>query len=192
MNYLSHIFLSGNNNFIKLGNFVGDSFKGNNFRIQYPQLAGGIILHREIDRFTDSHPIVKESKSIFQPLCSRYSAIVTDIIYDHFLSVNWSKYSEIDLQTFVKRFYVILKSNFDKLPKRATKFMPMMIARNRLGTYGDLNELERVFLFMSKYTILPNFSKEIILLLISEYQTLNEQFNSFFPEIIEFVNGQDT
>jgi len=56
MNFLAHFYLSGNQENIILGNFMGDFVKGNPFKKYPAPLATAIQLHRQIDIFTDSHP----------------------------------------------------------------------------------------------------------------------------------------
>ena len=61
MNYLAHIYLSGKNRQIQIGNFVGDAVKGKAYN-SYPDFfRKGILLHRLIDSFADTHPAVKEA-----------------------------------------------------------------------------------------------------------------------------------
>ncbi len=87
MNFLAHIYLSGDNDEIKLGNFIGDYIKGNAYNKYPPLIRKGILLHRKIDYFTDSHPIVRNHKSFFYDKYHKYAGIIIDIIYDHFLSL---------------------------------------------------------------------------------------------------------
>ncbi|MDD3273470.1 MAG: DUF479 domain-containing protein, partial [Bacteroidales bacterium] len=61
MNYLAHIYLSGSNRQLQVGNFIGDFVKGRKHE-NYPKgIQKGILLHREIDRFTDCHPLFIET-----------------------------------------------------------------------------------------------------------------------------------
>ena len=89
MNYLAHIYLSGDDDpLLKIGNFIADSVKGKAFK-KYPQaIQNGIKLHREIDTFTDSHPIVFESKHRLFKKSRHYSSVIVDVLYDHFLAKN--------------------------------------------------------------------------------------------------------
>ena len=73
MNYLAHIFLSGNDRCIQIGNFIGDGVKGDGYK-QYPRkFQQGILLHREIDAFSDRHPLVREAVGIGRETFGRYS-----------------------------------------------------------------------------------------------------------------------
>ena len=86
MNFLAHIYLSGDDDELKIGNFIADSVKGKKFS-QFPdQVQKGITLHRKIDSYTDSHPIVRESVLRLFPKYGHYSSVIVDILYDHFFS----------------------------------------------------------------------------------------------------------
>jgi len=62
VNYLAHIYLSNNLQPIQIGNFISDAIKGNAYK-KYPvEVQQGILLHRQIDWFTDNDTIVKKSK----------------------------------------------------------------------------------------------------------------------------------
>jgi acyl carrier protein phosphodiesterase len=59
MNFLAHIYLSGDNDLIKIGNFMADF--GKQFKNYPVDVQKGIILHRAIDTFTDAHPVLDEA-----------------------------------------------------------------------------------------------------------------------------------
>lgn len=104
MNYLAHIYLSGEDDQLKIGNFIADSVKGRKF-IGFPhQVKNGIILHRAIDTYTDSHPVVKKSVHRLFPVYSHYSAVIVDILYDHFLAANWHEYSKTPWRYMLRNF----------------------------------------------------------------------------------------
>jgi len=92
MNYLAHLYLSGPSEEIKVGNFIGDYVKGNNYNRYSQKIQKGILMHRQIDSFMDNHPITRQSASIFKTRYKRYSSVVIDIIYDHFLATSWNNY----------------------------------------------------------------------------------------------------
>ena len=93
MNFRAHIYLSGENEPLKIGNFIADSIRGNSY-LDYPEdLKNGILLHRYIDTFTDAHPIYRKSKHRLHEKYGHYSGVIMDIVYDHFLAKNWNKYS---------------------------------------------------------------------------------------------------
>ncbi|MEQ8424061.1 MAG: DUF479 domain-containing protein, partial [Cyclobacteriaceae bacterium] len=91
MNFLAHIYLSGDNAQLMIGNFIGDFVKGKNLSARYnPDVVLGIELHRAIDEYTDSHDVVQKSKVRLRPKYRHYSGVIVDMFYDHFLAKNWN------------------------------------------------------------------------------------------------------
>ena len=123
MNYLAHIFLSGNDRCIQIGNFIGDGVKGDGYK-QYPRkFQQGILLHREIDAFSDRHPLVREAVGIGRETFGRYSAVVNDILFDYFLASRFQDYAGLPLKRFSRRFYTALAWNYRHLPERFQGFI---------------------------------------------------------------------
>ncbi|MGZ7081297.1 MAG: ACP phosphodiesterase, partial [Thermoanaerobaculia bacterium] len=58
MNYLAHLFLAGDSAESMIGNLAGDFVKGVLHDRFPPAITAGIVMHRKIDAFTDSHPQV--------------------------------------------------------------------------------------------------------------------------------------
>ena len=190
MNYLSHIYLSGESEEIKLGNFIGDFVKGQQFLKYPPNVAKGILLHRQIDAFTDSHPIVNECIMKLRPGFGKHSGIVIDIFLDHFLAVNWHHYSFEKLPTFTKRFHAVLLSNFFQLPSQVKMFLPFLIQNKRLQSYASFEGIEKTLRIMAQRTSLPAETEFAIKILEDEYSFFNQAFNQFFPEIIRFIESK--
>ena len=190
MNYLSHIYLSGDSEEIKLGNFIGDFVKGRQYLKYSPDVAKGIMLHRQIDLFTDSHSIVKECIEKLRPGFGKYSGIVIDIFLDHFLAANWHHYSFEMLPSFTKRFHAVLLSNFFLLPAQVKMFLPFLIQNKRLQSYVSFDGIEKTLRIMVSRTSLPSETEFAMKILEDEYDFFNHAFNRFFPEMIHFVEQQ--
>ena len=187
MNYLSHIYLSGQSEEIILGNFIGDHVKGQQFLNYPPEVAKGIYLHRQIDSFTDSHPVVNECIVKMRPAFGKYSGIVIDIFLDHFLAVNWPDYSFEKLSTFTKRFHAVLLANFFQLPSQVKLFVPFLIQNKRLQSYASFDGIEKTLRIMVKHTSLPAETEFALKILEDEYPFFNDAFHRFFPEIIQYI-----
>ncbi len=144
MNFLAHALLSGENKKVILGGIIADSIKGKAIELYDKEVKWGIKLHRLIDNFTDNNEIFKKSVSRLEPKFKRYSSVVADIYYDHFLSANFHLYSSLSLNSFVELVYKVLIENYDILPQRNKKILPFMVTQNWLVGYSRFDELQRV------------------------------------------------
>jgi acyl carrier protein phosphodiesterase len=190
MNYLAHLYLSGDSDEIKLGNFIGDYVKGNKYQ-NYPEMvAFGIRMHRSIDSFTDQHPDVKECNKLLYPGFGRYSGIVSDIFFDHFLAANFHDYSAYTLKKFAKDAHKVFISNFLLLPFRVQQFLPFLIHHKRLESYARRETMFHVLEIMSSRTSLPSNSHWATEILDREYGQFEALFRSFFNEMIGFVESE--
>jgi acyl carrier protein phosphodiesterase len=188
MNFLAHIYLSGNNKKITIGNFIADGIRGNKYDHFEDQIQTGIRLHLQIDTFTDAHPTVRKSTKRLHENYGHYSGIIVDILYDHYLAKNWSKYSDVPLEEYIDDFYETLEDNFEILPQRIQKMMPHMLADNWLLSYATIEGISKVLEGMNKRT--KNRSK--MNLAVNEleefYKEFEAEFTSFFDDLIAFSN----
>lgn len=184
MNYLAHLYLSGDDPDVLVGNFIGDHVKGRRFTRYQGGVQTGILLHRYIDTFTDKHPVFRESASMFKEGYRRYAGVVADIIYDHFLAANWQNYSDIDLHAFVGRSHHILMRNYFGLPGRVKQFLPFLVKSRRLETYQYFEGVTRTLNIMSSNSSLPDATTFAMHRLESCYDVLQEQFEAFMPDVI--------
>ncbi len=190
MNYLAHLFLSGNDDETMVGNFIGDHVKGNDW-VHFPQkIANGILMHRQIDFFTDTHQMHREAKVFFRPEFGHYSGIVVDFLYDHFLATNWNAYSEITLRTFAKQSHAVLLKNFVHLPFRVQGFLPFLIQHRRLESYATTDGIIQALQIMSKYSSLPAKNDFVKRTLQDNYEPLEANFKIFMAEIIRFITDK--
>ena len=186
MNFLAHIYLSGDDKLVTIGNFMADGIRGKQYK-QYPEkIQVGILLHRAIDTYTDAHPTVRRSTKRLHKKYSHYSGIIVDILYDHFLAKNWNNYSEIPLATYVDRFYDSLEEHFELLPIRIQKMMPYMIADNWLVSYASIEGIAKVLEGMNRRTKNRSKMNNAIHELSEYYQEFEEEFTSFFNELIDY------
>ena len=187
MNFLAHIYLSGENDQMKVGNFIGDWIKGND-HCKYPaDIQKGILLHRSIDSFTDNHPIVKKSKNRLNDQYHKYSGIIIDIFYDHYLAHNWKTFSGIELVDFTRNLNNVLVSHMEFLPVEIQEFIPRFMKRRWIESYATLEGIERVLEGMSKHTSLPDKTIDAIVILKNEYDDLKTEFFDFFPQLVTHV-----
>ena len=184
MNFLAHIYLSGEDDFVKIGNFMADSIRGSQY-LDYPNsLQKGILLHRHIDSFTDAHPIYRKSKHRLHEKYGHYSGVIMDIAYDHFLAKNWSKYSNEKLEDYAADFYQLMQNNYEILTERVKGMLPYMIGRNWLVSYATIAGLEMILFQMDYRTKHRAHMQEAIVEIQDFYTEFESEFFQFFEELV--------
>jgi len=187
MNFLAHIYLSGDNDLIKIGNFMADGIHGKNFD-DFPEEVGlGITLHREIDTFTDFHPTFRKSKHRLHEKYGHYSGVIVDMFYDHFLAKNWKRYSDVKLEDYTLHFYNILKENYDILTHKTKEMMPYMVEYNWLSSYATIDGLAEILRQMDRRTKYRSNMQYSTNELKEFYSDFEEEFTMFFEEVRAFV-----
>ena len=188
MNFLAHLYLSGDNHKIMLGNFIGDFVKGRNALEQFdPEIIRGIQLHRAIDEFTDSHPIVTVSKNRLRPKYRHYSGVIVDVFYDHFLARNWDTYHPDLLPDFADKAYGVIQSHDPILPKEVKFMMPYMIKGNWLVNYSYTEGIHRALSGMAKRTPYDSKMEQSVEDLKKNYAEFSQEFATFFPTLKQFA-----
>lgn len=183
MNFLAHIYLSGDNDLIKIGNFMADGIRGKHFA-EFPlDIQKGIILHRAIDTYTDAHPVFRKSTQRLHEKFHHYAGVIVDIVYDHFLAKNWSAYSNENLEEFVEHFYQSLHSNTDFLTERTKGMMPYMIDQNWLLSYQSIGGIEKILTQMDHRTKNQSNMRCASEELRTFYIEFEEEFTLFFEDL---------
>ena len=190
MNYLAHLYLSGESEKLLVGNFIGDYVKGKQYQHYPDEIARGIVLHRHIDSFTDAHDLHRAAKKFFRDEFGHYAGIVVDVVYDHFLATNWDNYSDISLRWFAKRSHSVLLSNFKHLPLRVQGFLPFLIQHRRLESYATIEGIAQALQVMGKYSSLPSKSEQAKNILQDNYTSLQTNFEEFMSELISYVSTE--
>lgn len=183
MNFLAHTFLSGNNPHIKLGNFIGDAVKGSDLSNYHPSVQEGILLHRKIDLYTDSHPVFKRTCHLLKQSHGRYCSVVADMLYDHFLAVHWQTYSDQPLERFSKDTYKLLVENFIHLPAKTKRILPFMISSDWLSSYKSFEGLQQRFEGMNRRASFQSNMHLAVQSLQNNYITLEKDFFEFFDAV---------
>ncbi len=190
MNFLAHVYLSGSDELIQLGNFSGDYVKGTNFSSFPEKVAVGLKMHRTIDSYTDSHPAFAESRKRLVPVYGRYAGVVVDIFYDHILATTWENYCDKPLIPYTRTFYYNMVRNFRYLPKEVKYFLPFVIQSGRLASYATTQGISEALTIMSRRTTLPDKTAAAINLLRADYNEFKSDFEVVFPFLIELVERE--
>lgn len=186
MNYLAHIFLSGNDASCQIGNFIGDAVKGDAYR-NYPHgIVQGILLHRAIDFFTDNHPVVRQQVHLLRERFGRYAPILLDIYLDYLLASRFDDFSPMPLKRFARHFYYHLLRQRRHLPPRIKRFMWHFIATDRLNRYATPAGIEESLRIMVRYKHVELSPEEATAYLVRHEEELWNRFRPFFGELQAF------
>lgn len=190
MNFLAHIYLSGENELIKIGNFMADNIHGNKPEDFPPLIYKGIMLHRAIDTYTDAHPVFRQSTKRLHPVYHHYAGVIVDIFYDHFLAKNWLQYHDEPLEEYVQNFYQSLKDNYHLLTESTKKIMPYMINHNWLVSYASTDGIAKILMQMDHRTGNKSGMKQAINELTEFYTEFEEEFTLFFESLKAFAEDK--
>jgi len=187
MNFLAHVYLSGDNEEVLVGNFIGDFVKGSDMSHYPPLIQKGIRLHRSIDHFTDTHPTVLRSKVRLREAFRHYAPVIVDVFYDHFLARDWIKYSEVPLLEYTHRFYETMNNYLDRIPRGVVRMLGYMIKDNWLYHYRHIEGINRALTGLSRRTTFVSKMEHASKALEKDYAAFEEDFNEFFPQLQHHV-----
>ncbi|MFM9908007.1 MAG: ACP phosphodiesterase [Chitinophagaceae bacterium] len=190
MNYLAHAYLSFRDPEILVGNIISDFVKGKK-KFDYPKnILKGIELHRAIDQFTDQHDVTRMSKEIFRPYYRLYSGAFTDIVYDHYLANDLTKFNETQLLDFSQWVYITLNDYQQYFPEHFSRMYPYMKQQNWLYNYRLRSGMEKSFGGLVRRAAYLTESEMAFRLFEENYERLNRYYQSFFPELYHFAFNQ--
>lgn len=188
MNFLAHIYLSGENDDVKIGNFLGDFVKGRLNKLSNnpfsDEVIKGIALHRRIDSFTDNHPIVRRSIEHLRPKYHKFSGIIIDMFYDHILARNFSQYSKITLEKYAQEFYELLEKRKSEMPEPMNQMIHSMITRNWLVSYQTYEGIDWALIGISKRLSVESAIENATQELRKDYLVYENEFQQFFPDVV--------
>lgn len=184
MNFLAHAALSGNVPEILAGNMMGDYIRKSQEK-NYPEtIIRGVYLHREIDRFTDTHLLVKQCRKIFFPYIRHYALVVSDVLYDHFLGQYWVQYYSSSLEEFTAYTYQTLRLFREIFPPGFAFIFQRMSDHDWLSQYRDPEYLYASFIGLGKRSpafIYADITRQVI---EEHYAVLAAGFREFYPQLV--------
>lgn len=186
MNYLAHIYLSRNEELITIGNFMADHVKGSKYKNYAVGIQKGILLHRQIDSFTDAHEIHRISKRRLDDQYGLYRGVIIDIFYDHMLAKNWKLYSAVSLPDYTRLFYKRLNRHYDVLPEKVKYMSKYLIQDDWLLSYAEIDGIQKVLDGMNRRTGGRSNMNLAIEDLVEHYDQFQNDFLLFFEELRTF------
>ena len=183
MNYLAHLYLSRQDPESLIGNLAGDFVKGV-LRDEFtPGIRAGIMHHRRIDAFTDTHPQVAAFRRVLIPDFGHYARVISDVFFDHFLATGWREYSDETIEEFVDRVFTLMRDQPRPLRlDRVFLYIPSWILsyQDIEGVRGALTGLSR------RLSRRPNLEAATHHLIDSRDE-LERRFRAFFSDVVAFA-----
>jgi acyl carrier protein phosphodiesterase len=188
MNYLAHAYLSFENHDVMIGNMISDFVKGKTRYDFKKSVQKGISLHREIDAYTDKHPVTNSAKQMFRKDYGRYAGAFIDVVYDHFLA-NDSNYfkDEQFLKEFSKNTYSVLEESIADLPLKFQQVFPYMKTHDWLYNYRFRWGMERSMEGLVRRAKYLTDSAPAFITFNENYDELQQYYDEFFPALRSFV-----
>ncbi len=187
MNWLAHAYLSKPNIEFRVGNILPDLVSITELKTFSGSYQEGILCHKAIDAFTDSHPIVKAGISRFPVNYRRFGGVLTDVFYDHFLAKHWANYSALSLSEFSNGFYADLLTVQGQIPEEIFYKFQRIFTHKIFETYTDISGVEvalgRIDLRLRRPANLAKATE----VLEAGYGLYEADFFEFFGELKQYV-----
>ena len=188
MNYLAHIILSGHNLDLMYGNFISDAVKGNSFLNFSGDVRKGILLHRHIDHFTDTHPKFLKSKRRFYGKIDKLSGVVTDVLYDYLLWKNWNLHYSKSPLLYIDQAYHFLDKKKEQMPNKIGKMYHYMRKFDWLNAYHEFSGIQKAIIGISNRTGISLDVKLFSEIYCINESAFNDEFNAFYYAILTSVD----
>ena len=181
MNYLAHAYLSFEHPEILAGNMISDFVKGKT-KYNYPtNIQKGIALHRAIDNFTDTHPVIHLAKEVFRPVYRLYAGAFIDVAFDHFLATDDKIFTSQGLKAFAKSVYQDLGLFEPVLPARFTRMLYYMRTQDWLYNYRFTDGINNSFEGLVRRAAYLTDHLSATEIFSAHYADLKEHYETFFP-----------
>jgi len=192
VNYLAHIFLSGDHLDRQLGGFLGDFVKGpldgeslQAWRARWPdELIQGIRLHRRLDAFVDAWGPYQECVEQLGTDYRRWGGVAMDVFFDHLLARHWGRYSDEHLPDYSAAFYRWCEQRHEHMPERAQQFISRARINDLWVGYGNVDiflpVLERIDQRVRFETNLVGAGEQVL----AKYEELEARFLDLMPNLI--------
>lgn len=185
MNHLAHLMLARNSDELMLGGFIADAVKGKKYLDYEKEISKGILLHRFIDNFTDTHAEVSELKKLLRPQFGLLSGVAIDMIYDHILAKHWNEFNTDSLEIFCNRAYLVFEKYVSIMPERNQQMLTYMHKENWLLNYAHIEGMTRSFNGMSRRIRKGELLIHAPQFILDNEIVLKESFFRFYPGLMK-------
>ncbi|MFT4093304.1 MAG: ACP phosphodiesterase [Niabella sp.] len=187
MNYLAHAYLSFGNREVLLGNMISDFVKGRKQFLFPDVIHKGILLHRAIDEFTDTHAATRSAKEVFRKEYRLYSGAFIDVVYDHFLANDDLEFTDGSLFDFSQQTYRALNEQQDMMPDPFKRMFFYMRSQNWLYNYRTKSGTHQSFGGLVRRAAYLHDSGAAIKIFEKQYDFLESCYKIFWKELKPFT-----
>ncbi len=192
MNYLAHLYFAEDTPESRVGNLMADFVRGPVDRQPYGgAVMRGMRSHVAVDRFTDDHDVVRESKAVISRRRRRFAGIIVDVCYDHFLARHWSDFSDVPLSAFIEGTYGSFRTYRGELPPVMSRVIRHMVEHDWLRGYQELSGIGRALDGLSMRIRRPNTLAGSVEELKENYGEMEGQFLRFFPALVQHMEKRE-
>jgi len=187
MNWLAHLYLSKPDAEFRVGNLLPDLTSAAQLAFLPEPYQKGIRCHRQIDLFTDSHPLVRSCVRRFAPPYRRFGSILTDVYFDHFLARHWPEYSRVPLPDFIREIYRDIETCSSVIPTEANQRLQRMREEDWLGRYHHIAGVAEILGRIGRRFRRPLDLTDSLPIFQEHETAFLDDFQSFFPELMAHV-----
>lgn len=187
MNFLGHLLVSGKDDLTIVGNFMADAVKGRDLSGYSPGLQKGIRMHRQIDMFTDAHPLTLVGRQRLRAHCGKYAGVALDIFYDHVIARRWQELAPVPLPAFAHAMYRMLQANADLMPERTRYMLGHMIRHDWLSSYATIPGIARALQGLSSRVPQGALLQGAEAILVEHLPEFEQECLQFLPALQEHL-----
>ena len=189
INYLAHLTLSHFDADLQVGNFLGDLLRGKEVAALPPAVREGVLMHRAIDRLTDTDPDVIALNRLIAVRHGRYATVLSDIAFDYHLFLNWAEYGPAPFSEFSDGCYTNLTAASYQVPERIVRQTSNMVRERWLRIYTSPEGMQDVFSRLKRRVSRPDKLEGVADLLVNYAEPLNRTFRALFPRLQTLADG---
>jgi acyl carrier protein phosphodiesterase len=189
MNFLAHFHLAWPEELLVVGGLEGDFHKGPLPGLLASELQAGVSLHRAIDAYTDSHPVVAGLRRQFPPELRRYAGIVIDLCFDYFLARDWASWCEVPRADFTAAVYRMLDKHTPALSNGAAQMASRLQQYDVLNRYQHWETISGSARRIGQRLRHDNPLAAIDELTLPLLPEIGRAFQAFYPDLVHFSRG---
>lgn len=187
MNYLAHLLLAQPNTHSRIGNLLGDFYRGTRLELLHPAVAAGLYNHRAVDWFTDHHPHVRAARLLFSSAMRRFAPIALDMLFDFCLIKHWRLFYDSDFTDYKHQLYCKLHHDLPQMPEAMARTCKAVTEQDWFGSYAQLAGIQYS---LRRMALAGRFTAPFAAVadeLPALQRPAEQVFLSFFPQLQQFI-----